>query len=92
MPDWFWANGRVHAIRSSPGYDEALVGLGEKDKEYLRGGTSSYTVTSPRAERTERIEQHAKTKASGKVKYTYPLASSVQEQRFVKKHKRKEFY
>lgn len=90
MVDFFFKNGRVHMIRSSPGYDEALVGLSKADKTYLRGGTTSYTECTPG--RTERIEQYNKDKASGKPKYTFRLSSEAQEQQFVKKYKRKEFY
>lgn len=86
-------------IRSSPGYDEALVGLSKHDKEYLRGDTSSYTVSNARAERATRVLDHKKFKAAlaaGEVKPSirngYGLSSLAQENRFKPKDKKKDFY
>lgn len=63
MADFYFANGKAHPIRSSPGYDDAFVGLREADKQYLRGGTSSYTYTAPG--RAERIAAAAALRAAG---------------------------
>lgn len=92
MPDWFRdSRGRVHIIRSSPGYDEALVGLSEADKEYLRGGEKSYTVQSPYRE--QRIQEHAERKKAieeGKIRpYVKRETREVQENRFRPRAKRK---
>lgn len=90
--DWFWSGGHAHPIRSSPGYDEALVGLSKADKVYLRGDTNSYTVSSSREERDAHIEEHKKAKeerlASKKLKPTYRLSAEAQEQRFKPRPKR----
>lgn len=92
MTDWFFANGTVHPIRSSPNYDEALVGLGKRDKKYLRGGTKSYTTSSTHAERVQHIEEHAAAKAERlakkKHKPTYRLSAEVQENQFKPRPKR----
>lgn len=78
MPDWFTdKRGRVHIIRASPGYDEALVGLREADKAYLRDGTSNYTVSSPG--RKERIKAAAILKPR---RVVTRLSAEVQEHRF----------
>jgi hypothetical protein len=84
MPDWFTdKNGRVHAIRSSPGYDEALVGLREADKAYLRDGESSYTCTSPGRE--VRIAEAASKPRSLPTR----LSAEAQEHRFTPRYKSK---
>lgn len=85
MPDFYRdSKGKVRIIRSSPGYDDALVGLSASEKDYLRDGAPGYTIASPGRE--ERIELHRESK--GKLKTTWPMRSrEAQERRFQLKYK-----
>lgn len=88
--DWFWRNGRVHPIRSSPGYDQALIGLSEADKNYLRDGERGYTLTSPgRAERVARAIMNAEAPAPIQHNtLSYVQREDLEEARFRPKYKR----
>lgn len=86
MPDFYRVGSRVHVIRSSPGYDDALVGLSKADKDYLRDGQGNYTVASPG--RAERIAEAAK-RAEQPKRAGFRLAASAQENRFKPKQQRR---
>lgn len=65
MADYFYAHGKVHPIRSSPGYEDAFVGLRKADKDVLRHGQRGYTYTEPRSERAQRVQALAQRRAAG---------------------------
>lgn len=89
-PDWYWDGRKARPIRGTPGYEDAFVGLSEKDKDYLREqwaesntGRRGYTHTANRSERQARVDEAKtipKTKARG-------LSPSAQDARFTRKHK-----
>lgn len=90
-PDFFYKQGKPHAIRSSPGYEVAFENLKPQDKNYLRkaGDSKAYTNTNPRKERAERVE-HAASRASNKMRVSGSgklLTREAQENRFKPKSK-----
>lgn len=87
-PDWFIdAFGRPHPVRSSPGYDDALVGLGRSDKNYMRGGPRrGYTEEAPGREiRAAAARSRRRTRPAPRSKsarLAYHLRQQAEEARF----------